>query len=124
MRRAAHQRSKDRIPTEHDRAESRHLDSLREIEPHEGFVAANARVRQSIARDTRGAGSRSRATVIKWPSKPCRSLHRTTAPDTTLPATKDTSVKDLLKTGGDDVDFYRHLSDDPTILPGGMPFAV
>ena len=32
--------------------------------------------------------------------------------------------EDPLKTGGDDVDFYRYSSNEPTNLPCGLPFAV
>src|SRR6267143_432728 len=62
----AHQRSKYQIPTEHDRAEFVHLDPLREIESHEGFAAAPARLCASSALYPDRSGGGDRGFVAKW----------------------------------------------------------
>jgi hypothetical protein len=43
--RAAHQRPEYQVPAEHDGTQSLDLDPLRQIESHEGFVTAHARLR-------------------------------------------------------------------------------
>jgi hypothetical protein len=47
----AHERSEYQVSAKHDWTECLYLDPLHEIEPDEGFVAANARLRPSSPLD-------------------------------------------------------------------------
>src|SRR6266571_3181863 len=79
----AHQRSEYQVPAKHDRVECLHVDPLCEIESHEGFVAADARMCSSSSLHPVRSSGRGRALAAKWSSKPYRLVYRTTAPNTT-----------------------------------------
>src|SRR5258708_20430612 len=63
---ASHERQEYQVPAEHDWAECFDLDPMREIESHEGFVAAPTSLcRSSSICETRRSG-RGRTIVVTW----------------------------------------------------------